>query len=416
MTSNVVAASTKHARIANLGLQAITSASRFIFIFFLAKYLDPALVGYYGIFAATVSYALYFVGLDFYTYTSREILKTRTEHRGRLLKGQAALAAILYLCLLPPTVWLLQKGGWPIHLILWFPPILCLEHFNQEISRLLIVLSKQIAASAIVFIRQGSWALAAIVLMSLDNDYRSLNVIMALWATAGASAALLGLWKLHQLKICGWQLKIDWIWVKKGILTSMAFLTATLALRGIQTFDRYWLEELGSIEDVATYVLLLGVASALLIFLDATLFSFAYPTLIQLNQKKEHETARRKVNRLFAQTLTISVAFGFLSWLLLPLFLSWVNNPIYQRNMHWYPWLISAVVINAVSMVPHFALYAREFDQGIIISHIAAVPAFGIITLLLSSQYDTLAVPMGLNAAFITILAIKTYTYYKTLK
>ena len=51
-------------RMTNIGLRFSTLGVRFLLIFFLAKYLDAASVGYYGLFAATVSYALYFVGLD----------------------------------------------------------------------------------------------------------------------------------------------------------------------------------------------------------------------------------------------------------------------------------------------------------------------------------------------------------------
>jgi O-antigen/teichoic acid export membrane protein len=87
-------------RLLNVGLQAATMGARFFFIFFLAKYLDPASVGYYGIFTATIGYCLYFVGLDFYTYVTREILKSASDQRGKLLKGQVALSSIFCFYLL----------------------------------------------------------------------------------------------------------------------------------------------------------------------------------------------------------------------------------------------------------------------------------------------------------------------------
>ena len=125
-------------RFINIGIHGANLGSRFLFIFFLAKFLDPAMVGYYGIFTATVGYCLYFVGLDFYTYVSREILKTNSAERGRLLKGQAALACALYVILLPVGILFLGRSGWPGHLVWWFFPILVLEHLNQELSRLLV--------------------------------------------------------------------------------------------------------------------------------------------------------------------------------------------------------------------------------------------------------------------------------------
>jgi hypothetical protein len=105
--------------------------------------------------------------------------------------------------LLPIGLWLLSQSGWPSYLLYWFIPILILEHFNQELSRLLIALSEQLTSSVILFIRQGSWAIASIALMYLDSSTRHLNVVMSLWAVAGIAAACTGIWKLKQLKTGG---------------------------------------------------------------------------------------------------------------------------------------------------------------------------------------------------------------------
>lgn len=398
-------------RLINIGLRGTTLGTRFLFIFLLAKYLDPASLGYYGIFAATVGYAMYFVGLDFYTYVSREIVKTPANRRGQLLKSQAILSAILYIVLLPPCIWLLSQYGWPDFLIWWFLPILLLEHFNQEISRLLIALSEQLVSSIILFIRQGSWAIVVIVFMYMDTSSRNLNLVMALWTAAGVAAACAGTWKLVQLKTRGWHLPTDWRWIRKGIAVSSAFLVATLAVRGFQTFDRYWLESLGNIEMVGAYVLLIGIASTLLAFLDAAVFAFAYPGLIQLNHQGSHEDARKQVRVLLLQTLLLSAIFGLASWIALPYLLAWIGNPLYQQMVHWYPWLLSAITINAVGMVPHYALYARGEDKPIIYSHVLALITFLVVTGLSIGAFGAFAVPIGLNAAFTSLLLWKAIAY-----
>ena len=399
-------------RFINIGIHGANLGSRFLFIFFLAKFLDPAMVGYYGIFTATVGYCLYFVGLDFYTYVSREILKTNSAERGRLLKGQAALACALYVILLPVGILFLGRSGWPGHLVWWFFPILVLEHLNQELSRLLVALSEQLTASVIMFVRQGSWSLVIIILMAIEVSARELDLVMLLWVLGGLSAASLGIRKIKKLKLGGWARSIDWKWVKKGIFVSAAFLSATLALRGVQTFDRYWLEALGGMEMVGAYVLLMGVASTLLVFLDASIFSFTYPSLIQHHHKGECIEARRKVNRLFFQTLGVSLVFSLVSWLLLPYLLDWIGNPVYKRNIGLYPWLLSAMVINSLGMIPHYALYARQTDRAIIYSHLASLLVFGLVTWVFSYRFGGLSVAIGLNAAFAIILLWKTYAYW----
>lgn len=402
---------TNSTRLINVSLRGATLGTRFLFIFFLAKYLDPAQVGYYGIFTATVGYAMYFVGLDFYTYVSREIVKTPANQRGQLLKGQLALSCILYLSLMPIGLWLLLQSGWPTYLIWWFLPVLLLEHFNQEVSRLLIALSQQLTSSVILFVRQGIWAIAIIALMYFEANTRNLNAVMALWVCAGVAAASIGIWKIKQLKTSGWELAIDWRWIQKGIAISTAFLVATLALRGVQTFDRYWLEALGSIEMVGAYVLLMGVAGTLLTFLDAAVFAFAYPNLIKLNHEHNHQEAKRQVRILLTQTMALSAVFALVSWITLPYLLSWIGNPIYQQFAHWFPWLLLAMTINAINMVPHYALYARGIDKPIIYSHITGLVGFVIVTWFASETLGTIAILIGLNAAFVIILVCKGFAY-----
>ncbi len=403
---------TNKTRLLNIGLHGTTLGTRFLFIFFLAKYLDPAAVGYYGLFTATVGYSLYFVGLDFYTYVTREILKTPNDLRGRLLKGQAALSGTLYLIFLPIAfALLLQYTGWPKYLFFWFLPILLLEHFNQEMSRLLVALSEQIAASSILFIRQGSWALAIVALMAWAPSSRHLHAVMVLWAVAGVASALVAIWKLKKLRMGGWHSSLDWHWIRQGITVSTAFLLATLALRGIQTFDRYWLEALGGIEIVGAYVLFFGIAGTLLTFLDAGIFAFTYPVLIKLHQTRETDLACAKVRQMLYLTVFLSAGFALVSLFLLPYLLLWINKPVYLEAINLYPWLLSTMIINAISMVPHYALYARGYDKPIIYSHITALIAFLIATWTLSTRYSVLAVPIGLNLSFAVILVWKTIAY-----
>ena len=403
-------------RFLNVGVQGATLVTRFLFIFFLAKYLDPALVGYYGLFIAAVGYSIYFVGLDFYTYVTREILKAPCEQRGRLLKGQVALSFFLYLLFLPFILLFLHYADWPGALLYWFFPILVLEHFNQEISRLLIALSEPVTASIMLFIRQGSWALVIVALMAWDPASRNLQNVMVLWATAGFSAAFAGVWKVQKMHMGGWSESLDWHWIRRGIVVSAAFLLATLALRGVQVFDRYWLEAIGGIEIVAAYVLFLGVAGTLLTFLDAALFAFTYPALIQLHYEQKVDVAHARVKKMLGLTIIISGMFALTSWLLLPYLLLWINNPVYSSAINLYPLLLLAMVVSAISMVPHCALYARGYDRPIIYSHIAALIVFLLATWVFSMHFSAMAVPIGLNFSFAVILFWKGIAYMRLRK
>jgi len=395
-----------------MALHGATLGTRFLFVFFLAKYLDPAYVGYYGLFTAAVGYSMYFVGLDFYTYVTREVIKHPVDLRGQLIKNQAALSGVLYLVFLPFAILFLYQSGWPAQLMWWFFPILVLEHFNQEIFRFLVAMSEQITASLILFIRQGSWAIAIVTLMAWDKSTRNLQTVMALWALAGVAAATIGIWKLRRFRMGGWREPVNWGWIKQGVRVSLVFLVATLALRGMQTIDRYWLEALGGIEAVGAYVILLGVAGTLMAFLDAGVFAFAYPALIKLSHIQDYAAAKAKVRQMLMHTLLLCAVFSLCSWLALPYLLGWIGNPVYLAAQHWYPWLMLATVFNALSMVPHFALYASGQDKHIIWSHTGALLVFIVTVWLLDSSQGVLAIPLGLIVAFAFILLWKTAAYW----
>ena len=398
-------------RVFNAGLQFATLSARFLFIFFIAKYLNVASVGYYGLFTSAIGYAMYFVGFDFYTYATREIIKTPITRRGGVLKSQMALSGFLYLILWPVAFLFLYKSNWPKNLVWWFLPILILEHFNQETSRFLIALSQPITASFILFVRQGSWAVASVALMTWDTPSRQLETVMVLWTIAGIIAAVVGIRKVLQMKMGGWNLAVDWVWIRRGIRISSSLLGATLALRGMQTVDRYWLEDLGGIEIVSAYVLLLSVAGTLMTFLDAGVFAYTYPNLIEMLHKNEHAAVRLIERQMLLQTIAISISYALFSWLTLPYLLYWISNPVYQSAQHWYPWLMAAMVVNAVSCVPHYCLYARRLDIHIIISHIGGLIVFIVSVCILRSTRGVDAVPLGLNIAFIFILVWKTAAY-----
>lgn len=404
-------------RIVNIMLHGGNLAARFLFIFFLAKLLQPNEIGYYGLFAATVSYSMYFVGLDFYTYVSREIVKTPLSQRGKILKSQLTLSGVLYLIYIPSIYAILMPfSQWPTTLLFCFLPILFLEHINQEGYRLLVVLGEQVTASLALFSRQGLLAFLVIVLMMVIPAMRHLEIVMFLWIISGSLAGLFTVWKIRSLQFGGWKLPTDWRWIKRGVIVSVTFLIGTLALRGMLTFDRYWLQALGGVEIVAAYVLFFGVASAMMTFLDSGVFAFAYPTLIQHYHNKDFKGARIIMVRMLIMTTAISGCYAILSLLLLPFFLMLINNSYYTENVYLYPWLMSATIINAFGMIPHFGLYAIGNDKPIIKANMAALITFLFSALSLADYFHELAIPIALNFAFLTLLIFNTLSYLRSIR
>lgn len=400
-------------RLANVGLRGSTLASKFFLVLLLARLLEPEEVGLYGLIIVTVAYALYLLGFDFYTFTTREIIHRDRSEWGGLLKNQGAFSALLYLVFLPALSIVFYLDLLPVRLAGWFFLLLVLEHVNQELGRLLIAISKPLTASVLLFLRSGLWAFAIAALMFAWPESRSLSTVLLGWSIGGTAAALLGLISLHNLDLGGWDSKVDWTWIRKGVRVAVPLLIATLAIRGVHTVDRYWFEALVGLDTLAAYVLFMGMSTALMSFLDAGVFAFLYPALIQHWKQGSAANFCESLHRLVIQTAAITVGFAICAMFALPLILDWLDRPVYTENANLFVWLMLATVLFAVSMVPHYALYAQGKDKHLIASHLLALPVFGASTALVMPVNHVLAVPAGLCVTFAFILLWKTIAYYK---
>ncbi|WP_341992966.1 hypothetical protein [Morganella morganii] len=403
-------------RIFNIFLRGSTLLCRFLFIFFLAKYVEPSVVGIYGLFTAAIGYSLYLVGLDFYTYTTREILKSKSDIWGRYLKSQFYLSSILYVLLFIVSLPFILNGVVEFSILYWFVPILFLEHVNQELFRLLIALSKQTVASICLFIRQGTWALAAVGIMVLNESARYIELVFSLWLIAGVIAAIFGAYVIYSLQFGGWVDRVDIGWIKTGIKTSTFFLVATLAVRGVQTFDRYWLEALADLDVVGAYILFVGVAGTAMTFLDAGVFSFAYPKLINTNNQSNKIEFDRIIKKMSLLTVGFIAIFIGVSLVLLPYLLDWIGRDVYLKYTNLYIWVLLATIFNALSMIPHYALYAHCKDKAIVLSHCSSAFVFFASTTIFIYWDKELAVPLGVVVAFAFIFLFKTWFYIKQVK
>lgn len=172
-------------RLFNLAMRGMTLLAKFLLIFFLARFLEPHELGLYGLLVAAIGYAIYLLGLDFYTYTTRELIKHDRVLWGGMLKSQGALMLVLYCIVLPLLLLVFVAEKLPWWAAGWFFALLVLEHLNQEASRLLIAISDPLFASVALFLRQGAWVLFLVPVMYAAPELRSLTGVLLAWTAGG---------------------------------------------------------------------------------------------------------------------------------------------------------------------------------------------------------------------------------------
>lgn len=399
-------------RIANIALRGMTLASKFVLLFFLAKFLQAGDVGLYGLLSATIGYALYVVGFEFYNFSTREIIGENPKHWLGMIRDQLTLYVILYCVFLPVAVLIFYMGWLPWSHVIWFFVLALLEHIAQELNRILISISEQLLASIVLFLRSGAWCLAVVAIMWFDPSARNLDVLLGGWIIGCSLGCVLAIRKISEFDKASLSNKINWHWIRRGLKVAVPLLIASLAMRGIFTFDRYWIENIASIEVLGAYVLFVGMASAVLSFLDAGVIVFFYPKLVSSAKSRDlflfsKDMKSLALNVVAATLFLVLSCYGVSGYVLY-----WLNNSTYSENIHILYWLLLAVAIYSVSMVPHLGLYAFGYDKPLLYSQVAGLIVFLLGAYLLKDAEGVYAVPISMCFAFTLILGWKLCAYY----
>jgi O-antigen/teichoic acid export membrane protein len=377
----------------------------------LAKFLEPERFGLYGLLAATIGYAIYAVGFEFYAFSIRALIGSEAAHWRGLIRDQAAFYGVAYCVLLPLLVLLCASGLLPWAYAPWLVLLVVLEHVAQELNRILIAIGEPVRASIVLFLRSGLWCLIVVVVMWLAPTTRTIEFVLGSWAIGAALACALGLLRISRFERSVVSSGVDWRRVIRGVRIAVPFLIASLAVRGMFTVDRYWVETSAGLEVLGAYVLFIGLAMAVLSFLDAAVVDFLYPKVVASAKQGDEPGFRRHLKTLAANVVVGTAILVTACWLLSEPLLRWLDRSIYSEHLFLLKWLLLAVALYALSTIPHVALYARGRDNVLVLSQVAGFVAFVVGCALWASAAGVMAVPWALCVGFAVVLAWKLIAF-----
>ena len=398
-------------RFLNIGLRGITLVSKFLLIFFLAKFLEPRDLGVYGLFVAAVGYGIYVIGLEFYTYSMRELIGSNRENRAKIIKNQFALYFLAYLFFLPVIFLFFYFKGLPWSFFWWVLVVLVLEHIAQELNRILISLSQQLYAGIVLFVRTGLWGLVVIVAQWLDSEFRNLNFIFLMWSISCLAACFLAIKRIANQCDSFSGLKINIGWIALGLKIAFPMLLASLAVRGIFTFDKYFIESVGGLEVLGSYVLFIGMATAVISFIDAGVVDFSYPKIVTASRLLDKEGFKREMALLLRNVVLLGTFLIISCAVVGYLIVRYIDKPLYVNNIYILHWLLVAIGINVLSLVPHIGLYSLGEDRTIVFSQGFGFLVFLVTALFLKNYFGILSVLLALCSAWLSILLWKVAAY-----
>jgi len=398
------------------GLRALTLISKFVLLIYLAKILSPEQIGIYGIFVATVSYALYFLGLDFYRYASREMLAKDKDQWSCMLRDQLVFYCIVYLIVLPflSFIFLYELLHW--NYIFWFYLILTLEHLSQESYRLLVVMHRANLANLALLFRGGAWVYVVVYIMYTNPDHQNLISVWTGWGVGAFSSILIsGALIYHDLN---WSnvnnININWQWIKKGFRNAMLFFIGTLALRGIFISDRYVLKIVNGNEAVGVYVFFFGITSSILSFVDAGVVSQQYPKIMSAFNKGYYDDYQRRLKSMAINIVLVLVVLVLGLLVFIYPVLEFVGKSIYANEIEVFWLLIVANFITCIAYIPYFPLYVKRRDIKILSSNIIGLVVMLCFLIWLTPLYGVVGTAASMVAAMTSILLVQTlYVIYE---
>ncbi len=382
-------------------------------LFVLARLLTPGELGLYGLMTATIVFSMLVIGGDYYTYSQRELMSRPREQWSFVLQHQGLATVLLYVVLLPLQGLVFFFDLLPVHLAFWFFALLVSEHLSQELNRLLVAMQRPLTASWVFFVRSGLWVWVVLPLMWLLPSMQTLETVFFVWFMGSALAGIIGLAVVWRA-VGAWQWwSVDWKWLRIGYKKGAMFLVATMCFRALFTADRYVVEYFVGSEMLGVYVLYIGMATAIVNFMEPAIFSFLYPRLVSAWRQGQYETYRKVYRELSLSATLVGLGLATGCFILAPWVLQWTGKSIYVNQLPLLWVLLGMAIVYAIGMVPHYGLYARGSDRAIMFSHVSSLAVFGGIVVLLGRAWPLYAVPWALAGSFSWMGGLKLWLYMR---
>ncbi|WP_373515398.1 lipopolysaccharide biosynthesis protein [Persicitalea sp.] len=398
----------------NIAVRGLTIVSKFILIMYMARVLPTKDLGIYGLFVSTVTYSLYLVGMDYYNYVVRELLMLPESEWAWLIRDQFVFYLITYSIIFPLLLLIFWGDLLPWNLIGWFFAILVFEHLSQEIYRILIALHRPVLANLLSFFRLGAWVYAVMAVYLFTSFPKSLEVIWAGWLLGGGTCILIG--GIALKRAVDWTAirskPINWLAMWKGYRTATQYLVATISLQAIYTADRYILKAFTSVAEVGVYSFFMSISMSIQSFLDAGVMIFSAPGVIKSYQSGDMVEYRKQKKKMRNSVLMWLLILSLGVIVIISPLLRYIGKEEFLLNLNSFYWLVAATCLMALSNLPHYSLYARRKDRGLVRISVASTVIFVLAAFLFTPIWGMAGLAASLTFAM-GLLFVMKYAYLR---
>ena len=387
--------------IVGLLLRGSSMLGKFLLILLLSKQGTLTDLGIYGLFITTVVLVNYAQGIEFHSFAGRELICGAESNRASIIGNQTLVYLITYALLLPLVllVFVGQVLSWElVYLFYW---IVVVTHLGQETHRALIVLSQLKRAYFVSFLMHGLWAIVAVVFMFFSLHFAGLKFIFILWGCSASLGLIVGVVFLKKEQcIHSGMFKFDRVWVMNGLQVCYKFFIAALAFKSIELSDRYFIQYYFDNSAVGVYTLFSSIAAISQEIIFTGIVVVIYPAMVSSFRKGDLANYQASYRRLKTRVSVGSALLGLVILIAAHYLFSYLEKPEFDQNFLTFIILLFAGVIVNLSLVPHYALYARAKDSSLMWAVLFGAVVNLVLNYLLIPSYGML------GAAWATLVAV----------
>lgn len=387
-----------------------SSLAKTFSIFFISKYISTTAAGEFTLILSVIVIGIYLIGIDFYTFSNREVLKRRSNIKKSVI-NDSYLAFIIILVLIPIFSYIPDNYLGNQNRVLVFMLIVT-EFFGMQGARYLIILKKPLSSAVSVFFRFGLW-MSILVLAKLVSDFSiSIDFLIKIWIIFNtASIVFISFMIIPHFDSS--ERKLDYKWIKRGIGVSLVFFIGTITQRFFFNIDRFYIESNLGLEILAVYAAYFSIAAGITVFVDSLVLMHSYPLLVEKISQDRARSNNIKNSVLFSVSAVcffcvIGITFIF------PYLSSLFDDELFDQNKVSFWFLVGSFVIYNLSQVYYYTLYALNKEMMLtLINIIGLLGFFGFLQFLnLNNTLEYVAIAFSCSIFFISSSRLIVGEYY----
>jgi O-antigen/teichoic acid export membrane protein len=207
--------------------------------------------------------------------------------------------------------------------------------------------------------------------------------------------------------------RLDWPWIKQGIVVAFPFLIISVAQITMDFADRYLIDYFLGKTAVGVYSFYYGIASVPTTLITSVLVAQYYPRVINVYKFNRPEAEKRDVIKRFLwQCIGLAIITSVAALALINLLLDYVNRKELLDQISLFYLMLLQVIMFALQVVVQTILYAKHFDRALLYSALTGAVANVVLNILLIPVLGLYGATVSTIVAMLLILTIRTIVYY----